>query len=245
MKPMMIVFLTFFLFLSGNICAADYLTSLDGLLKQYVKSGTKEGIVSALVDYKGWSTDTRHKQTMDAIQKIDPTSLTPDEKKAFWINAYNFLTVDLMIRNPSVKSIKDLGSVLQSPWEKYEWDIHGDMLTLDKIEHKILRKMSDPRIHMAIVCASLSCPDLRAEAYRADKINSQLDNQAQRFLANPSKGLKKSAAGLTLSPIFKWFEDDFGGEQGVLIFVSRFAQGVTVDNSINDNFAYNWNLNQP
>ena len=96
---------------------------------------------------------------------------------------------------------------------------------------------------MAIVCASLSCPDLRNEAYRADKLDAQLDDQARRFLSNPAKGLKIMSSGIILSPILKWYAEDFSDEKRVLDFVARYAIGVPTTATIDDYFSYNWNLN--
>ncbi|MDE1900981.1 MAG: DUF547 domain-containing protein [Alphaproteobacteria bacterium] len=250
MKIRLITFLTLLLglFLTGTapaLASDDYLTPYDGLLAQYVKPGNKDGINAALVDYRGWARDPRHLQAMVSLQKANPETLISREEKAFWINAYNLLTIDLIIHHPDIASIKDLGNLLQSPWKAYDWKIGGHTYTLDDIEQRILRKRNDPRIHMAIVCASLSCPDLRNEAYRADKLDAQLDDQARRFLSNPAKGLKVMPSGVILSPILKWYAEDFGDEKGVLAFVAHYAVGVPTGATIDDYFTYNWNLNRP
>ncbi|MGB4056690.1 MAG: DUF547 domain-containing protein, partial [Alphaproteobacteria bacterium] len=161
------------------------------------------------------------------------------------INAYNLLTIDLIVKNNDVKSIKDLGTLLQSPWKAHSWQVAGNAYTLDKIEHGVLRKMHDPRIHMAIVCASLSCPDLRNEVYQEKTLDSQLDDQVRKFLSNSTKGMKESASGVTLSPIFKWFAEDFGGDKGVLAFVKKYKPDISESGTIIDYFDYDWNLNKP
>ncbi len=240
--------LLFFLFsLSASmVSAADtYAAPYDALLHQYVHQGTKVGITANLVDYGAWAQDQRHAQAMDALVKTDPFKLSSAEAKVFWINTYNLLTIDLIVKNPDIESIKDLGTLLQSPWKAHSWEIAGKKYTLDDIEHGILRKMKDPRIHMAIVCASLSCPDIRNEAYQTKTLDSQLDDQARKFLVNSTKGLKGTPSGLMLSPIFKWFSEDFGGEKGVLVFVRKYGSISSDDKNINDYFDYDWSLNKP
>ena len=102
--------------------------------------------------------------------------------------------------------------------------VAGKKRTLNEIEHEILRKMGEPRIHVAIVCASVSCPDLRAEAYTVEKLDSQLDDQLTLFLANPKKGLHIDKKGyLYMSSIFKWFAEDFETKGGVRKFLAPYA----------------------
>lgn len=246
MRTGLIAVLLLWLFTGNTVYAGnDYRIPFDGLLKQHVKMGTKEGIETALVDYRGWASDLRHREALSDLQRVYPETLTPRQSMAFWINAYNLLTIDLIIHHQDITSIKDLGSLMKSPWKRYNWKIAGRSYSLDDIEHKILRKRGDPRIHMALVCASLSCPDLRNEAYTAEKLDSQLDDQSRKFLANPAKGLKVTPSVLVLSPILKWYAEDFGGETGVLAFVSRYAPPLPAGSKISDYYTYNWNLNRP
>jgi len=231
---------------AGKVLAAEsYAQTYNALLHDYVHAGNKASIKANLVNYDAWAKDPRHEQARKALAEVDVSTLDPQALKVFWINAYNLLTIDLIVNNSGVKSIKDLGTLLQSPWKAHSWSIAGKAYTLDEIEHGILRKMHDPRIHMAIVCASLSCPDLRNEAYQGKTLDSQLNDQAQKFLSNPTKGLSGNSAGLTLSPIFKWFAEDFGGEKGVLIFIKKYKFDVSESTVINDYFDYDWNLNKP
>lgn len=222
----------------------DYARPYNALLQTYVHAGSKEGMNANLVDYDAWAKDPRHAQAMNDLVVVDVATLDQQTAKAFWINAYNLLTIDLIIRNPEAKSIKDLGTLLQSPWKAHEWNIAGKSYTLDDIEHKILRKMGDPRIHMAIVCASLSCPDLREEVYAPEKLDTQLDDQARKFLSNSLKGMKVGASGIALSPIFKWFVEDFGGSAGVLNFTHKYGPIGFDDEARMNYFDYDWNLNK-
>lgn len=230
--------------LAGEPSSQGYIAPYDGLLKQYVSHGQKFGIDVALVDYNGWSKDPRHTEALRQLEAVNPDTLTGRDAMAFWINAYNLLTIDLITRNKEIDSIKDLGGVFQNPWKSYQWTIGGQSYSLDDIEHQNLRKRGDPRVHMALVCASVSCPDLRNEAYTADHLDSQLDAQAQTFLDNQMKGLSETKDGYVLSPIFKWYASDFGGEDGVLKFIAKHHKPIVQNAVIYDYFNYNWQLNR-
>ena len=124
-----------------------------------------------------------------------------DIKKAYWINVYNAFTVQLIIENYPLKSIKDL----RRPWDQSFIEIGGEKITLNTIEHKILRPMGDPRIHFAIVCASQSCPKLLNHAYEPSTLEDQLKNVTTVFINDPLKNnINKSS--VKISKIFKWFK---------------------------------------
>ncbi|PIZ30114.1 MAG: DUF547 domain-containing protein, partial [Alphaproteobacteria bacterium CG_4_10_14_0_8_um_filter_53_9] len=202
-----------------------------------------DGIDYIGVDYTGWGHDPHHAQAMQALQKVSTLAhATPSERKAFWINAYNFLTIDLITSKNEKTSIKNLGGLIQSPWKIYRWKVGGKDVTLDEIEHKILRPMGDPRIHMAINCASISCPDLRQEAYTASKLEQQLDQQTRTALKNTGKILRYDAATNTLflSSIFKWFDEDF--KPDVMTWLKRYEIHSS-DNTKIQYLTYNWELN--
>lgn len=246
MKNLAFLCLCLCMFLARPALAQEsYAVTYNALLHDYVHAGKKAGIHANLVDYDAWARDPRHVQAMKALTKVDVSKLDPPALKVFWINAYNLLTIDLIVKNGDVKSIKDLGTLLQSPWKAHSWQVAGQAYTLDEIEHRILRKMHDPRIHMAIVCASLSCPDLRNEVYLPEMLDTQLNDQTQKFLANTTKGLRVGNSGLTLSPIFKWFAEDFGGDKGVLAFIRKYGPTFSGGTSVSDYFDYDWNLNKP
>ncbi|MCZ6541330.1 MAG: DUF547 domain-containing protein, partial [Nitrospinae bacterium] len=145
----------------------------------------------------------------------------------------------------------DAGNLLGSVWKKTVGVVGGKDDTLNEIEHEIIRKMGDPRIHAAIVCASVSCPDLRKEAYTKEHLDAQLNDQLRRFLANRGKGLQINHKNgrILLSKIFDWFEDDFEPKGGVLPFLARYAP--EPDRSLLKNgdadvsyLDYNWDLNK-
>ena len=123
-----------------------------------------------------------------------------------------------------IESIKDVGSLFKSVWKRPAGKVGGKERTLNDIEHEILRKMNEPRIHVAIVCASVSCPDLRLESYTVGKLNEQLDDQMEKFLQSREKGMKldEKKNRVYLSSIFKWFKKDFESKGGVVKYISQY-----------------------
>ncbi|MBW1743706.1 MAG: DUF547 domain-containing protein, partial [Deltaproteobacteria bacterium] len=176
------------------------------LLKKYVKDG--------VVDYQGFQNE---EATLDAylkvLEKTDAGKLSRNERFAFYINAYNAWTIKLILTGyPGVKSIKDLGSIFKNPWKKKIVRIDGDVLTLDNVEHDILRpRFKDPRIHFAVNCASKSCPPLISEPYRGAVLDEQLDASTRAFLNNQDENYLTGDT-LYASKIFKWFNDDFNND---------------------------------
>ena len=221
---------------------STFINDYEILLKSHVKSGEKQSIRATLVDYIAWGKNPLHEEALAALQSINPKTLTGDEKMAFWINAYNLLTIDLIVKTKEMESIKNQGSLFRNVWKSHVWRIHDKTYTLDEIEHSILRPMGDPRIHAAINCASLSCPDLRLEPYAPAQLDAQLDDQIKQFFLNETKGLGLTSSGLRVSKIFKWFAVDFGGQEGVLRFIQGYFPHLK-GTKIADYFEYNWQLN--
>ena len=224
--------------------ADDYKTFLnlyDGLLQTHVSATEKDGVAYNGVDYNGWASDQRHKEALKLLLAEHTGALKGDEKMAFWINAYNFLTIELIVREGERYTIKNLGGTFTSPWKNHSWTLSGMDYTLDYIEHKILRPMGDARIHFAINCASVSCPDLRLESYRAENINQQLNEQTMITLANEGKGLRIENSTIVVSKIFDWFKEDFkGGDiKGWLSDYKEIDQETSID-FLN----YDWALNK-
>ncbi len=239
------------LLIPSSAWAFDF-SGWDGLLKRHVGPTTIAGVRLAGVDYPGVKKDPAYSKLIGELKTFSPATLnTLKEKLAFWINVYNIMAVKMVADHYPVDSIKDAGNLFGSVWKKTAGVVGGKGVTLHEIEHEILRKMGDPRIHIAIVCASVSCPDLRKEAYTKERLDQQLDDQLQRFLANKGKGLKVDRARglITLSKIFDWFEDDFETKGGVLPFLARYAP--EPDRSLLKNgdadvsyLDYNWDLNK-
>ena len=179
------------------------------------------------------------------LAEFDPARLeNRQERLAFYINAYNILAIKVVLDHWPLKSIRDAGNWLNPVWKKPTGVISGKIFSLDEIEHEILRTMSEPRIHFAIVCASISCPDLSTEPFTAVKLDAQLNDQVNRFLANPAKGKQKTAKGILASKIFDWFEDDFKSSGGVAAFIHNYRPDTNGHASIIGYLPYNWKLNR-
>lgn len=185
--------------------------------------------------------DSYLKLLSDNSPKADWTS---NERKAYWINAYNAFTISLILQNYPVKSIKDIGGFFKSPWDIEFINIGGTPYTLNHIEHEILRKeFDDPRIHFAIVCASRSCPNLRNEAFDASPLDKQLDEQATAFINDNTKNEFASRA-IKVSKIFDWFEKDFIKKGSLIDFLNKYSR-VRIDRSASVSYSsYDWNLNE-
>jgi hypothetical protein len=171
-----------------------------------------------------------------------------DDQLAFLINVYNATTIQLIIDAYPVDSIKSLGSFLKSPWARESVQLFGKAISLDTLEHKIIRKnYSEPRIHFALVCAAMGCPPLRAEAYQGARLEVQLDDQARTFLATTAKNrIDTERKKLLLSPIFDWYRDDFeAASKSLAGFVAPYL-GATEEvlASYGVDFTdYDWSLN--
>ncbi|MBT9486598.1 MAG: DUF547 domain-containing protein [Rubrivivax sp.] len=158
---------------------------------------------------------------LSAVSAAAFAGFSKPQQQAFLINAYNAFTVELILgRYPDLKSIKDLGSLFASPWKPKWIPLLGSTVSLDDIEHQMLRKpgaYDEPRVHFAVNCASVGCPMLREEAFVADRLEAQLAQQAQRFMADRSRNRWSAAQGrLELSKIFDWYGGDFQrGHQGI------------------------------
>ncbi len=195
--------------------AADH-SIYASLLGKHVNQGR--------VDYRGFKTDESVlDQYLKRLEETATKDLSRDEQFAFYINAYNAWTIKLILSGyPGIQSIKDLGSLWGSPWKKKICRIDGDVITLDDIEHEILRpRFQDPRVHFAINCAALSCPPLISEPYQGDILEQQLDRSARAFINNPHRNYFKDNT-LYVSKIFKWFAEDF--HRDIIGFFLRYAE---------------------
>ena len=176
------------------------------LLQKYVKNG--------VVDYQGFKKEeAKLDQYLSVLEKTDTKVLSRNDQFAFYINAYNAWTIKLILgAYPGIKSIKDLGSLFKSPWKTKIARIDGEVLTLDNIEHDILRpRFKDPRIHFAVNCAAKSCPPLRSEAYRGDVLDQQLTEMTEAFINDPKRN-RLEGKTLYVSSIFKWYSEDFNND---------------------------------
>ena len=208
----------------------------DELLKKYVSDNGN-------VDYEGFK-NSREKLLgyISILQMVYPKldSLKPNKehKLAYWINAYNALTIDLILRNYPIKSIKDI----DKPWDQRLWKFGNKWLNLNDIEHQILRKMDEPRIHFAIVCASFSCPKLQNTAFTVSDIETQLTTATKEFLDDSTKNYI-SQNNLRLSKILKWFAKDFKTNGSLIDFLNKYTE-IEISSKAKKYFKdYNWDLN--
>ena len=233
----------------------------DAVLKRHVKVGAGEyGDVKKVnvVDYDGVTKDSDFAAYMDSLSKAQPDSLPGPEQLAFWMNAYNAACIHLLVksdesRKEKLTSINQLTDDSGPVWEKEAAVIGGKGVSLNYIEHEMLRKKwAEPAVHGCIVCASASCPDLRPEAFVAAKLRAQMDDQMRGWLSNDTKGLALRDNKLTLSRIFLWFADDFNGTDGLCTFLPQFVDDEKVVQKIQKTknagqiryFEYDWTMNR-
>lgn len=224
-----------------------------GLLARHVRPGIVDGIRLNLVDYASLARDPSYAVALDDLRRADPDALPSDaDRFAFWVNAYNLLAIKVIVDRYPIASIRDAGNLLFPVWKRTAGEVAGRELSLDDVEHGILRKRFDePRVHFAVVCASLSCPDLRAEPYEGARLEAQLDDQVQRFLADRRRGLRPGADGRSaaISSIFRWFAEDFAARGGVPAFLEANAPAevrphiARLDEEHLSYLDYDWSLN--
>jgi hypothetical protein len=224
---------------------------LDLFLSEYLEED-KSGAL--LVNYT--DVTPQNKRELDGylqnLEDILVTNLNRNEQKAFWINLYNAKTIQLILDNFPVKSIRDIdispGLFSDGPWDAKIIAIEGEMISLNDIEHRILRPLwGDNRVHYALNCASIGCPDLTIRAYYPDTLDETLDNNAVKYINHP-RGVSFESGKLVISGIYKWFAVDFGGsEEKVIEHLIQFSTREQADKlrsyrgSIK--YAYDWDLN--
>ena len=211
---------------AGTFSSADYAAVLQEFVNQ-----------ESMVNYRGLKAKPQklqgYLQALAQLPAEDYQKWPPPQQIALWIDAYNALTLKAIIDHYPIKAtwVASLrfpkNSIRQIPgvWTKLRFPVMGRPMTLDEIEHAVLRKkFYEPRIHMALVCAALGCPPLRNEPYQGEKLDRQLDDQARKFLANPQKfRIDRQQKRVYLSPIFKWFGQDFVKTYGSTSDFSRFS----------------------
>lgn len=217
----------------------------DALLKKWVDQ-------RGMVDYKGFGQDRKQLQAYLRTLEAHPPqekAWSKEEQLAYWINAYNAYTIELILQHYPVESIEDIkvGSMfayVKSPWHIKFIPIGGRKLDLNTIEHTIIRPtFKEPRIHFALVCAAQSCPKLRQEAYVPERLEAQLSEQARTFLNDPNKNTIRSDK-LELSKIFEWFQEDFTEGRTLQEAISEYS-GVPVQANAPVSYRfYSWKLNE-
>ena len=188
---------------------------------------------------------------LTTLEGISISSFSRPEQRAFWINLYNAATVNLILEHYPVESITNISFSFFSfgPWDEELLTIEGEELSLNDIEHRILRPIwQDPRIHYALNCASIGCPNLQPIAFTAKNTDSLLETGASEYINHP-RGAKKEDKKLWLSKIFEWYQDDYGGnEAGVLIHIQKYAKENLANSLYEDEleieYHYDWRLNK-
>ncbi len=201
-------------------------SAFDALLRRYVVDG--------FVDYAAFRGDASFARYLASLDGVRVATLDDDERLAFWINVYNAFTIQLVASHAETESIRNIEKTfgvlqLKGPWSAPVVHAAGRTLTLDDVEHAIIRKeFSEPRIHFALVYAAVGCPPLRSEAYTGARLEEQLDDQGRRFLlASPGKNrLDQRGFRVALSPIFTYYRNDFGATRPELGgFLAHWADG--------------------
>lgn len=181
---------------------------------------------------------------IESLANTDISGFSDNEKMAYWFNLYNAVTLDLILDNYPVESIKDI----EDPWSQKLVNVRGATMSLDEIEHETLRENYDePRIHFAVNCASIGCPNLKQTAWVAETLEADLDQAGKDYISS-SRGIRVNGDSLTASKIFDWYEEDFGAdEEDVLTYLAQFATGDKKSAMQNaneiDDYEYDWSLN--
>ncbi len=217
-------------------------SNFDILLKKYVKNG--------MVDYKGIKTEEEklnlYLNDLSLVSLKEYSSFSKEEKLSFLINAYNAFTIKLILDNYPLTSIRKIGFLPGAAWKTDFFSLLGEKRNLDWIEHSKLRvDFEEPKIHFAIVCASIGCPPLASTAYIPKTLNSQLQSSMEIFLADKSKNKYDSSINtLFISKIFDWFSGDFTKNSSLISFIKSGMKIEIPEDAKIKYTDYNWNLNE-
>ena len=219
----------------------DYLSDVeeDGLVRfDYARLADTDSDEAVLHDY------------IDGLAALDPDELSDAEATAYWANLYNALTVKVVVDNYPVDSIKEIksGMFSKGPWKKNLIKVNGEKLSLDDIEHDILRKQfPSPLVHYMVNCASIGCPNLVSGEWTAETLDADRNAAARAFINSP-RGAMITDKGLVVSSIYNWFDKDFGGsKKTVLAHIREYADddlAAAIDDGAKiKGYDYNWSLN--
>ncbi|AWH74265.1 DUF547 domain-containing protein [Dokdonia sp. Dokd-P16] len=208
--------------------------AFDTLLKKYV---SKEGNVNYNGIKSNWSSLRAYIASLG--QSLPTATWSQEEKLSYWMNAYNAMTIDLILRNYPLESIKDI----KDPWDQRFWKLGNKWYNLNEIEHEILRKMGDARIHFGINCASYSCPPLLNEAFTPSEVDAQLEMLSRKFINDPTRNTITSDR-VEVSKIFTWFAKDFKTDGSLIDFLNRYSTTSISENAKVRYRDYDWTLNK-
>ena len=223
-------------------------SAFDALLGEYVKPDA-EGLNR--VDYRGLRADAGKLDAyIAALEAAKPSQLSPDEAHAYWINLYNAKTLDVVLEHYPVESIRDInlggGFFAIGPWKKDLLTVEGVDLSLDDVEHRIVRAIfRDPMSHYGLNCASYSCPNLMTDAYTGENLDAMLRESGEAYV-NHSRGVEIMDHGLRVSRIYKWYAEDFGGEDALKAHWTELmdpAKAARLEGKEVRGHMYDWKLN--
>jgi hypothetical protein len=224
----------------------------DGFLRTYVVAAHPSGINR--LRYASVAPEDRKalKDYLKSLQSLPVSTYNRGEQRAYWINLYNAFTVDLVLSRFPVESIRNInispGLFTRGPWGAKLLAIEGEKLSLDDIEHRILRPIwKDNRVHYAVNCASLGCPNLQPAAYTSDNSEALLEKGAREYINHP-RGVAIQKGKLQVSSIYVWFQEDFGGSaEGLMEHWAKYANDTLADALQNYSGGlehdYDWRLN--
>ena len=227
------------LFFGISVSLFSQVETFDSLLNTHV---TDKGVV----DYKGILKDksglTSYVQYL--VKTTPEPSWSGDKIKAFWINAYNAYTIQLIVENYPLTSILKINSKGKDAWNQKFAVVGGETYTLNEIEHEILRKQfSDPRIHVGVNCASYSCPPLLNRAFTEKNVDVELEQLMKSFINDPTRNLITEKK-LTLSKIFEWYQEDFTKNGKLISYIDAYSEVTLTKKTKIRYMEYNWNLNE-
>ncbi len=226
----------------------------DLLLDGHLVTDDPSGV--HLFDYDGVSPDDYQvlSEYLAYLGDVKVYDLTRDEQMAYWINLYNALTIQVILDHWPVASIRDInlgGLFTRGPWKAALMEVQGQQISLDDIEHRILRPIwNDARIHYAVNCASIGCPNLQPWAFTHENLEELLEAAAVEFIHHP-RAVKVSGRTLNLSSIFDWFSEDFGdSREGILAHIMGYASEELQEDlapfltgSGRIRYSYDWSIN--
>lgn len=249
----------FQMFLSPGIAAASAWDSSCVMWKRVLDQYEEDGLINYQVLKENPNDLNIFLKSVEGANRNEYNRWSRNQKIAFWINVYNALAMKMVADHYPIKkglNFKALvfpeNSIQQIPnvWNQKALEVFGEKISLNMIENEILRKeFNEPRIHFALVCASIGCPVLRGEPYTAERLDDQFNDQIHQFLSNPEKfRYDNSRDTMHLSPIFKWFRKDFNWAGGIPAFVRQYLPEKTADRISGKTkiewLGYDWSLNE-
>lgn len=236
----------------GNVKKVDH-SRWEEFLQKYVDTSDASGIHLVRYGQVSKADKAALESYLQALQKIEVTGLNRSEQMAFWINLYNAKTLAIVLQNYPLASIRDIrlsnNVIANGPWDSPVLEVEKQKLSLNDIEHHILRPLwKDPRVHFALNCASMGCPDLAVSAFTSENLETLLDRGARAFI-NAPRGLAWKGEQLLLSSIFNWYGSDFGSNQRELLltlaqWIPPLSKKKLEEYHGKINYQYDWKLNE-